>query len=199
MSEALMVAHAAEILRICIFDYGFGALGIKTKALPVNTLSKPKASATLGGLVTQMASYGHFALDDTQALVLTLDPAGAKYFVIPATGPWMISLDPGHCPSSLNNMQSFANADGKYRFVISRKDPNVYNWISTCDLHEGTLMVRWQVLPDKNAPPVQTEVVPLADLAFVLPSDTRWITPIERQQLQRTRLEGYQNRSADAQ
>lgn len=198
-SEALVVARAAEILRICIFDYGFGALGIKTKALLVNTLSKPKPSATLGGLVTQMASYGHFELDDTQALVLTLDTAGAHYFVIPETGPWMISLDPGNCQSSLNNMQSIANADGKYRFVISRKDPNVYNWISSCDLHEGTIMVRWQVLPDKlvNVPPVQTEVIPLTDLAIVLPSDTRWITPLERQQLQSARLDGYQKRSAE--
>ncbi len=200
MSEARMVAHAAEIIRICTFGYGFGALGVKTKAKfhPVNTLSKPNPPSRLGGLVTQTASYGYFELDDTEALVLTLDPAGAHYFVIPETGPWMTSLDPGHCQSSLNNMQSFANADGKYRFVISRKDPNVYNWISTCDLHEGTIMVRWQVLPDKNkVPPIQTAVVPLSDLAIVLPSDTQWITPLERQQLQSARLEGYQKRSAN--
>ena len=197
MSEALIVAHTAEIIRVCIFGYGFGALGIKTKTLPVNTLSKPKPPSAIGGLLTQMASYGHFELDDSHALVLTLDPAGAHYFVIPETGPWMVSLDPGHCQSSLSKTQSIPNADGKYRFVISRRDPNIYNWISTCDLHEGTIMVRWQVLPDKNVPPIKTEVVPLADLAFVLPSDTRWITPLERQQLQDARLAGYQKRSAE--
>jgi len=199
MTDALIAARTAEILRICIFYYGFGALGVITKEHPANTFSKVRTSATLGGLVTQMASYGHFKLDDTEALVVTIDPASAKYFVIPRTGPWMITLNPGHCQTSLNSTQSFAGSDGKYRFVISRRDPNIYNWISTCDLHEGTIMVRWQVLPDTliSSPSIQAKVVPLANLAAVLPSDTRWITPLERQQLLDARLIGYQSRSAD--
>jgi hypothetical protein len=59
------------------------------------------------------------------------------------------------------------------------------------------MMIRWQVLPNK-VPPVHTEVVLLADLPSILPADTRWITPLEREQWLNARAEEFARRSEDS-
>ncbi|MFD0589285.1 hypothetical protein ACFQZE_14945 [Paenibacillus sp. GCM10027627] len=182
-------------LQESIIDYGVGALGIKTRLNPVNTLSSPSSSSTLGTLVTQASSFGHFKLADDEALVATVNTGGAGYLVFPVTDPWLVTVNPIHHQSSLNNIQAAPNADGSYTFVVSVADTGVANWIDTAGLHEGTIMVRWQNLPSttpvSGGPSVQTRVVKLADLAGILPSGTRYVTPEQRQQQLADRAAGY--------
>lgn len=180
-------------------DYGVGALGVKTMLNPLNTLSAPSQSSTLGTLATQASSFGHFQLTDQQALVVTVSLGGASYFVLPVTDPWMVSVDPVHYQSSLNNRQAVPDTDGRYTFVISLQDPGVYNWLSTAGLHEGTIMARWQGLnpasSSQQTPSVQVQLVNLNDLDGVLPAQTRFVTYDERVQQLATRLSGYMRRA----
>ncbi|KTD51663.1 hypothetical protein Lqui_0507 [Legionella quinlivanii] len=181
-----------------IFFYGVGALGIKTKLNPVNTFKQPEQSDDLGTLVSQASSFGHFEIEDDEALLLTVDMGGANYFIAPATGPWTITIDPGNVVCSLNNQQAMADTDGRYRFVLSLKDPGVYNWISTSGLHEGTMMLRWQNLPantEGQGPAITSQLVKISDLPSILPPETHWVSQAERQQQILSRQSGYQSRS----
>jgi hypothetical protein len=184
-------------LQESIVDYGVGALGIKTYSNPLNTLANPTSSSTLGTLVTQASSFGHFKLADDEVLVATLTTGGAGYFVFPVTDPWSVTVDPIRHQSSLNNRQATANADGSYTLVVSRQDPGVANWVDTVGLHEGSIMVRWQNLPANRpangGPTITAQVAKLANLASVLPAGTRYVTAAERQLLA-ARLAGYQQR-----
>ena len=53
----------------------------------VNTLLNASQSSTLGTLTTQASSYGYFNLTADDALVATVNPGSADYFVVPVTDP----------------------------------------------------------------------------------------------------------------
>lgn len=74
--DAAVGLEAWANLQESIIAYGVGALGLKTHLNPVNTLSSPSTSSTLGTLVTQTSAFGHFRLAEGQALVITLQVVG---------------------------------------------------------------------------------------------------------------------------
>lgn len=195
-----IAADAWLNLQESIFDYGVGALGLKTHTNPVNTLSSPTVSSTLGTLTTQASSFGYFKLADDEALVATVQTGGAGYVVFPVTDPWLVTVDPIRHQSSLNNVQAAPNPDGSYTFVVSTQDPGVANWIDPVGLHEGTIMVRWQNLPATKplagGPAIQTQVVKLNNLAGALPAGTRYVTAAQRAQQLTDRAAGYARRVA---
>lgn len=196
--DAAVALEAWANLQESIIAYGVGALGIKTHLNPVNTLSSPSTSSTLGTLVTQTSAFGHFKLAKDEALVITLRAGGAGYFVVPVTDPWMVSGDPIRRQTSLNNKQAVAEADGGYTFVVAAQDPGVHNWLDTEGRSEGTIMVRWQDLPAQTVdggPQVSAKVVRLTDLPTTLPSSTRWTSASERASLLAKRETGYRRRT----
>lgn len=172
-----------SLLDGAIFAYVFGAFEVKTDWNHVNTLPQPSQSATLGTLVTQAASFGHFELPYNQVLVADVNLGKANYFVLPITGPWTITYDPAFFQHSLNNKQAIPNKDGTYTFVISNLDPGVYNWLDTGGLLNGTMQVRWQnvsLSSDPIKPSIQLRLVDREDLAKVLPPETKYVTAEER-------------------
>ncbi|WP_432720515.1 DUF1214 domain-containing protein [Jeongeupia wiesaeckerbachi] len=196
--DADIVADTRTNLNESTLAYAIGTLGVKTYVNPVNTLPQPSSSATLGTLVTQASTFGHFRLGDDEALLVKVNLGGAGYFVLPVTDPWTVSVDPDRRQVSLNNVQAVADADGSYTFVVSPRDPGVYNWVETAGLHEGTLMPRWQKLPattpSSGAPSISTKVLKLADLPYYLPAGTRTVTAAQRQQQLQARATGYAQR-----
>ncbi|HEX6590624.1 MAG TPA: DUF1214 domain-containing protein [Moraxellaceae bacterium] len=185
-------------LQESVVTYGVGALGVKTYVNALNTLANPSSSSTLGTLVTQASSFGHFRLADDEALLVTVNTGGAGYFVLPVTDPWSVTVDPINHQSSLNNKQSIANADGSYTFVISLRDPGVYNWLDTVGQHEGTIMARWQNLPAQSpasgGPAISAQLVKLNQLPGLLPAGTRYVSAVERQAQLAARKAGFLRR-----
>ena len=163
---------------------------------PPNTLSDPAHNASF--LATQLQSAGYFQLDDTEALVLTIDPGNARYFNVPVTNDWTITDNYWDQQTSLNNVQAKKNPDGTYTLVVSPTDPGVANWVSTGGLYQGTLSIRFQDLdPDSDVTPtVSAKVVSLDDLASVLPPTTVYVTPEKRAADLAVRKAGYDNRYA---
>lgn len=159
-----------------------------------NVLRDPTRNAEF--LATQLQSAGYFQLDDDQALVLTIDPDGAGYFVVPVTDDWTVTEDYWNEQTSLNISQAVANDDGTYTIVVSPTDPGVANWVSTGGLHQGTISLRFQVLPDGATPTVHSRLVSLGDLATVLPPRTRYVTAEERAAQIATRKAGFDSRFA---
>jgi hypothetical protein len=136
-------------------------------------------------------------LADNEALVLTLDPIGAKYLSVQLASGWLGSLDYVHHTASLNLSQARPNPDGTWTLVVAPKDPRVANWLDTTGLHEGTLFVRWQKLPehlDTLAQGVRSvRLVNLAELDPTLPR----LSPAERKTQLAERAAAYARRSAD--
>ncbi len=160
-----------------------------------NTLSTP---GHVGGfLATQLQSAGYFQLADDQALVVTIDPGNANYFVVPVTNDWTITDNYWDQQTSLNNVQATPNADGTYTVVISPTDPGVANWVSTGGLNQGTVFVRFQDLDPQSAatPSVSTQLVSLDELSGILPPGA-FITDAERAAQLQARRDGYDLRYA---
>jgi hypothetical protein len=196
-ADSAVMKEANSHFNQSLVYYGVGANAWKTYSHATNTLPKPSQSATLGTLVTQASSFGHFKLADDEALVATLKTGGARYFVFPVTDPWTISMDPVNHQTSLNHAQATPNPDGSYTLVVSLRDPGVYNWLDTVGLHEGTIMVRWQGLPETpvdGGPQISAKVVKLSQLEAALPQGMARVTPAERAAQLAVRLQGYQRR-----
>lgn len=166
--------------------------------IPPNVLKNPTRNAEF--LATQLQSAGYFQLADDEALVVTIDPGNAGYFVVPVTNDWTISKDYWNQQTSLNNAQARVNDDlTTYTVVISKSDPGVANWVSTGGLNQGTISMRFQDL-DPNAsddlPTVTSRVVKLSELAGALPDGTVYYTPAQRAAQLAERKAGFDNRFA---
>jgi len=136
---------------------------------PVNTLTVPKS--TPGGLASQFSSLGHYELSDDQALVVTVPVPDCAYYAIQIGSKWYVSTDYEHYQSSLTKAQSQADPDGKFRYVVSTRNPGIANWLDTTDHAKGVMMLRWQRLERdltaEDGPAV--ELVAFDDIAQHLP------------------------------
>jgi len=152
-SDTQLAAHASELLhditpRIQQAKGGGFANAPGFFQGPANQLSSPKIRE--GGR-WGLSSSGHFHLAGDDALLLTLDPIGARYLAVQLASAWLGSLDYVHHTASLNLAQIRPNADGTITVVIAAKDPGVANWLDTTGLHDGSIFVRWQKLPEPLA------------------------------------------------
>ena len=163
----------------------------------------PQPSSNAAFLSTQLQSAGYFELADDEALVVTIDPGDAGYFVVPVTNDWTITDNYWDQQTSLNNAQAKPNTiggnpDGTYTIVISKSDPKVYNWVSTGDLNQGTFSIRFQDLGTTAPTIVNSKVVKISELddPGVLPPETVFVTPEQREEQIETRQSGFNNRFA---
>jgi hypothetical protein len=163
---------------------------------PANELSRPASNAEF--LANQLQSNGYFELADDEALVVTVGPGNAGYFVVPVYNDWTITDDYWNEQTSLNNAQAIANPDGTYTLVISPTDPGVANWVSTGGLNQGTISIRFQNLDTSSStlPTVSAQMVTLDQLAAVLPPSTVYVTPQQRLEQIALRKEGFNKRWA---
>lgn len=167
-----------------------------------NVFTDPTSNASF--LATQLQSAGYFQLTDDEALVLTITPNRAGYFVAPVTNDWTITNNYWDEQTSLNSTQAKSNADGSFTIVVSPSEPrlsgesSVWNWVSTGGLHQGTMAIRFQSLDPGNpvGPAVTSQVVSLRDLASVLPVGTAVVTPVGRAAQIAARSEGFNRRFA---
>jgi hypothetical protein len=126
-----------------------------------------------------------FNVKEDEALIMTLNMMGAKYLSVNTYRPFVITPEHVYRTSSLNNYQAKANPDGSFTFVLSMKDPGVYNWLDSSGTPYGAGAIRWQTLTypvsgtRKNGVQV-VKLVKLADLRKELTATTKWATAEER-------------------
>lgn len=166
-----------------------------------NVVPQPTSNASF--LSTQLQSAGYFQLADDEALVVTIKPGDAGYFVVPVTNDWTITDNYWDQQTSLNSAQAKPNTvggnpDGTYTVVISKLDPQVYNWVSTGGLNQGTFSMRFQDLGHTAPTIVSSKVVKISELddPGVLPPETVYVTPVQRQEQIESRQAGFNNRFA---
>jgi hypothetical protein len=118
--------------------------------------------------------------------------------VVPVTNDWTITDNYWDQQTSLNISQAVKNPDGTYTIVVSPQDPQIWNWVSTGGLNQGTISIRFQDIdPDAtNLPTVSSQVVSLDQLAGVLPAGTVPASPQDRLDQIALRKSGFDNRFA---
>ncbi|MBO9377968.1 hypothetical protein GG804_14435 [Sphingomonas histidinilytica] len=147
-----------------------------------------------GALRNQIYIMGHFDLADDEALLISIGLGGAGYFLAPITNIWGTTNDIVDRTSSLNLTQSVRDDADSLTYVVSRRDPGVWNWLDPCDLPEGLLTLRWAEFADGRPGAgfgARSRVVKLDALRGELPAGTRWVTPEERRTQQRERAASY--------
>jgi hypothetical protein len=147
---------------------------------PVNQPTPPQS--TPGGLSSQRSSIGHYALEDDEALIVTVpECTDCSYQAIQIGSDWYASTDYETHQTSLTKAQAVTDPDGKMRFVISEGSPAgpgaaIANWLECLGHRTGAIMLRWQRL-ERDLGPEDGPVVELVKLADV-PERLPHFTPI---------------------
>ncbi len=194
-SKSELVSKAVEKLRAFIP----AILEFNRKAcyrLAPNQLTLP--SPTPGGLLTQITSFGNFEIANDEALVMRIDPIGARYVGFQLFDHWMVGMEYIAATGSMNHAQAAPDDDGAYTLVISPVDPGVYNWVDTQRLNSGGMLIRWQALPhppqQQNRSIAQTRLIKLSELESVLAPRTRMADAQERRRQIERRERGFARR-----
>jgi hypothetical protein len=194
-TQQQIVNQAVELIRAGTQTIlGWETKGFAAKASP-NTI----AAAFVRGGGWGFAANGNFRIASDEALVVTLDPVGARYVGFDLTDPWLVSRDHIGATGSLNNNQLQPNTDGTYTYVIAPEDPGVANWVDTGGLHEGKFLVRWQVLPASakaDGAVRSVKLTKLSELRAALPAGFEAVTPVQRLALRSARAKDYAHRYA---
>jgi hypothetical protein len=163
---------------------------------PVNTLPTPASRGGDWGYAT----LGNFALEQDEALIVTIDPKSAAYTGFVLADPWMLSPEHITQSGSLNNTQSYANADGSFTYVIAHQDPGINNWLDTGGLQSGGLMIRWQAFnqhPESGNDLVKSvQMVKLSALPKAVPATIPRVSSQQREQILAERAAAFNRRTA---
>ena len=180
-SEAEQVAAAVEAIGVSI-DYWLRLMP-QWFGTPFNDIAKGRAKNF--SYTQQATSEARFRLKPDEALVVTVDPSAAHYLGIQLADVWGASIDYSTHTSSLNQHQAHRSADGTITYVVSLQDPGVWNWLDPAGLEQGTMLHRWQGMPngfDSEKSVRGSQVVKLANLGGVLPADMRRVTRDQRRE-----------------
>ncbi len=104
---------------------------------------------TQQGLPGQYNSAGHFAINEHEAIIISVPKSRAEYQSIQVGDLWFNGLDYCRRQTSMTAEQAHLSEDRWYRFVISVKDPEVPNWLDPAGASTSFAFLRWQGLPDK--------------------------------------------------
>lgn len=174
-------ALAATAVRNILSDIYYAYYAARLFFNGPQTMTPPEGAGSVGGLVTQQGSLGHFTLAADEAVILTANMAGATYRDVVLHDLWLRSL-PNRHQISLTNAQMAADADGRVTSVIAAADPGVHNWLDTRGLGDVLVLYRWQGFPDPTAaaPSIESRKVKLADLDAALPPGVARMTAAAR-------------------
>ena len=147
----------------------------------------------LPGLTKQLYWPAVFQLKQDEALIIETDmPKVAPYWNIQLNDPLFNAVEYVYRISSINAWNSKLSSDGRLRAVIALSDPGVPNWLDPAGYTEGTLYGRWYDCDTMPIPVIKR--VKRADLRNNLPSDTPVVTPEERSEELRRRVQACQRR-----
>ncbi len=144
---------------------------------PVNGFGPPRSAE--GGALRMLHGGCLWHLDEDQALVIEIEPAGATYWSIQNyVLHWLQPLDFVNRVTSLNDAQVRVDDDGLVRLVLAGRDPGVANWLDTSGLAEGLCSARW--VGAAQQPTITARLVPLSRVREHLPRPTPAFSAAER-------------------
>jgi len=144
-----------------------------------NTFLPPLDGTAMGGAAENRPVIGSWELGPDEALLVEVTPPEGLYWSFSLGNPWWETIDYGRHQSSLNGHQAEVDPDGMVRAVIAHDDPGVANWLDTAGHSAGPVILR--CVRTETAPIPITRLISFSDVAASVPSETRHVTPEERQ------------------
>jgi len=168
-----------EMIKHCIGRWTTKASPKLVKMAGMNQFVTFKGDPARGG-ANPLAQYGQapYELAHDEALIIETEDPDAPYWGISLGTWWWETVDPTHHQSSINGHQAVLDSDGKFRFVLTRNDPGVPNWLDPVGWDVGILLLRWYRATKEQR--ISTKKVPVRELRNHLPSDTPVVTPAQR-------------------
>lgn len=155
----------------------------------INTIKRSAFMDGGGGVPDQVYYDGVHEIDESEALILETElPRESRYWQILVSDDRFCTVDWVNRLSSYNDITAQVSSDGKFRAVISTRDPGVPNWLDKADYPWGVIQMRWNKASD--APDPELKKVPFAEVRQHLPADTPVVSPEERAAQLRERREG---------
>ncbi|MBV1688885.1 DUF1214 domain-containing protein [Novosphingobium sp. G106] len=184
------IAHALE--RIAGFPERYAKIFVQfvrtLEKNPVNAVSLHDWSG-IGGLKGQTYYEGLFEIAEDEALILETEiPQTVQYWSVLLADRIFNTIEWEKCQSSINGHQATLDSDGKFRAVISIRDPGVPNWLETAGRTQGVVQGRW--LKADTAPVPTLKRVKVADVRAHLPAGTPVFGENERREQLLKRWEG---------
>lgn len=134
-----------------------------------------------------------FDMAEDEALIIETDlPEKRPYWNVQVIDALWNQVDYVYRQSSLNGLQAAIDGDGKFRAVLSHRDPGIANWLDTGGNLYGMMIGRWYRCSDHPTPSVTK--VKYADLQSALPDHAVRISPEDRAEALRKRRIGSQLR-----
>ena len=110
----------------------------------VNTFLRSAKIDEMGGLPKQAYYDGIHEITDDEALILETElPTECRYWQALVGDDRFCTVDWVNRQSSLNDVQAHLDGDGRFRAVISRRDPGVPNWLDKGDYPWGIIQMRF--------------------------------------------------------
>lgn len=123
---------------------------------------------------------GAFQIMDDEALIVeTAIPEKCRYWQILLADDRFATIDWVNHQTNLNGFTARRDKDGKFRAVISARDPGVPNWLDTAGEPWGIIQMRWNHCSSTPEPTVRK--VAFAEVRKNLPEDTPVVTAEQRQ------------------
>jgi hypothetical protein len=146
-----------------------------------------------GALVRQIYLPAVFEFEDDEALILETElPKVHRYWNFQLNDPYFNAVEYVYRLSSTNGHFAKISSDGKFRAVLSLKDPGTPNWLDTAGFKQGTIYGRWY---DCDSCPTPTlKRVKFSKVRDHLPADTPTVTPEQRAEELRRRVRACQGR-----
>lgn len=121
-----------------------------------NSIDPPRAySPDFGGVFYPTLDNEYYGgwlyLKDDEALVIEGAVPDAPYWSVSLQNHWLQSLDYEHYRVALNDHE-ITTENGRYRIVVSQRQPPAGNWIDTAGRREGLLSIRYQLSRGSEKP-----------------------------------------------
>jgi hypothetical protein len=170
-----------EMLKHCVGRWTTRGSARLVKLAGMNNFMWAQGDASRGG-ASPLQTYGQLAYEigRDEALIIEVDAPKATYWGLSLGTWWWETIDPTHHMSSINGHQAIISSDGKFRAVLSHRDPGVPNWLDPVMWDAGVVLFR--LYRPEGEFPVSTKKVSFAELSKHLPLDIGMVTPEQRQQ-----------------
>jgi len=158
----------------------------------LNRFREPAALTQMGAAAENVSVWGSWQLEDSEALLIEVEPPRALYWSISIGNHWWETIDYANHQSSLNGAQAVIDADGTFRAILSKRDPGIANWLDPAGHGQGPMIVRW--LRAGSHPVPRTKVIGFEEIGENLPALTARVNPEERREVIDRRRAGVRRR-----
>jgi hypothetical protein len=145
----------------------------------------PKLNRVEGKL--PVTTFGLWDLAPDEGLMIEFTDPQADFWAFQLSTSLWRTIDFANRLSTSNPAHAHRDEDGVYRFVLSGRDPEIYNWLDTTGLARGIVIVRFCSAKHPNAP--RARKIKLSALTSELPN-AKPCTPAERRVQIAQRREG---------